>query len=100
LPIPGGPNKRVTEPPTTPPAMTRSSSLTPVGSGCAPSTGTARSGTARAMFVTGGEAATGPKVFHSPQFWQRPTQRGEVVSHAAQTYTSARARWIVATPKP
>ena len=33
LPIPGGPKSNVTEPATTPPPMTRSSSLTPVGSG-------------------------------------------------------------------
>ena len=34
LPMPGGPKSNVTEPATTPPPMTRSSSLTPVGSGC------------------------------------------------------------------
>ena len=37
MPIPGGPKSSVTEPPTTPPPRTRSSSLTPVGSGRVPS---------------------------------------------------------------
>ncbi len=96
LPMPGGPNNKVTEPPTTPPAKTRSTSLTPVGNGCAPSVGTARKGTARAVLAVavGVEAGTGPKVFHSPQDGQRPTQRGKVVSQAAHTYTAARARWV------
>ena len=40
LPMPGGPNSSVTEPATTPPPMTRSTSLTPVGSGRVPSVDT------------------------------------------------------------
>ena len=48
LPMPGGPNSSVTEPATTPPPMTRSSSLTPVGSGCMASVETSASGSAGA----------------------------------------------------
>ena len=46
LPMPGGPNSSVTEPATTPPPMTRSSSLTPVGSGWMASVDTSASGSA------------------------------------------------------
>ena len=46
LPMPGGPNSSVTEPATTPPPMTRSSSLTPVGSGWMPSVETSTSASA------------------------------------------------------
>ena len=89
--MPGGPNKRVTEPPTTPPPMTRSSSLTPVGSGRAPSVETSRSSTAGVGSTAGARPGrctrtdAGPSVFHSPQFPQRPTQRSDVVPHAVQT---------------
>ena len=91
LPMPGGPNRSVTEPPTTPPPMTRSSSLTPVGSGRAPSVETSRSATAgavSAIIVLPGRCTrtdAGPRVFHSPQFPHRPTQRNDVVPHAVQT---------------
>ena len=46
LPMPGGPNSSVTEPATTPPPMTRSSSLTPVASGCMASVETSASASA------------------------------------------------------
>ncbi len=48
LPMPGGPKRSVTDPPTTPPPRTRSSSLTPVGKGWAASLETSRSATAAA----------------------------------------------------
>ena len=89
LPMPGGPNSNVTEPATTPPPMTRSSSLTPVGNGWMASVETSASASA------GGPSAApfsrpprrtgaGPSVFHSPQAEQRPAQRREVAAQAAQ----------------
>ena len=90
LPMPGGPNRSVTEPPTTPPPITRSSSLTPVGSGRAPSVETSRSATAEGA---GLPSRPGRPVHpdgrrqlsHSPQVPHRPTQRSEAVPHAVQT---------------
>ena len=90
LPMPGGPNNKVTEPATTPPPRTRSSSLTPVGSGCAPAVEMSASATAEAPAATAPARAApagtddGPNVFHSPQLGQRPTQRSEVASQAVQ----------------
>ena len=88
LPIPGGPNRSVTEPATTPPPMTRSSSLTPVGSGWMASIDTSASGRAggpsAGPALPRGRTGAGPKVFHSPQAGQRPAQRSEVAVHAAQ----------------
>ena len=86
LPMPGGPNSRVTEPATTPPPRTRSSSPTPVASGaCAlrrdVGQGHGRLGATRRA---PGRTGAGPKVFHSPQVGQRPTQRSEVAPHAVQ----------------
>ena len=91
LPIPGGPNSSVTEPATTPPPMTRSSSLTPVARGWVPSVETSASGSAGT--VSTGPAffdpparrtGAGPSVFHSPQAGQRPVQRNEVAVQAEQ----------------
>ncbi len=98
FPIPGGPKTSVTEPATTPPPMTRSSSLTPVGSGWVASVGTsdrARAGDPSARPDRERERRTGagPSVFHSPQAGQRPAQRSEVASHEAHTKPpSARVR--------
>ncbi len=101
LPMPGGPKTSVTEPATTPPPSTRSSSPTPVGSGFAPSVDTAHSATGgargtapapdRARALGGAEA----NVFHSPQLGHRPTQRSEVAAQAVQRKrTSERARAV------
>ena len=91
--MPGGPNSRVTEPPTTPPPMTRSSSLTPVGMGHAPVVETSARGTAPARNApatptrrgTRSDVGTAANVFHSPHAGQRPTQRNEVVPHPSHT---------------
>ncbi len=69
---PGGPKSRVTEPATTPPPMTRSSSPTPVGSGCMASVETSASANAggpcgRLDWALPERAGAGPSVFHSPQ---------------------------------
>ncbi len=89
--MPGGPNSKVTEPPTTPPPMTRSSSLTPVGMGRAAVAETPASETApspRSAPTTPARRETRPcagsaaSVFHSPQAGQRPTQRNDVVPHS------------------
>ena len=90
LPMPGGPNSRVTEPPTTPPPMTRSSSLTPVGIGRAAvgrdfGEGDGAVPRARPRGPAGAartDVGTAASVFHSPHAGQRPTQRNEVVPHA------------------
>ncbi len=88
--MPGGPNNKVTEPATTPPPRTRSSSLTPVGSGRAPTVEMSASATAEAPAATAparvAPAGTdeGPNVFQAPQLGQRPTQRSEVASQAVQ----------------
>ncbi len=89
LPMPGGPNSSVTEPATTPPPMTRSSSLTPVASGCMASVETSASANAGGPSVCRAGAlpvrtGAGPSVFHSPQAGQRPAQRNEVAVHAEQ----------------
>ena len=82
----GGPNSNVTEPATTPPPMTRSSSLTPVANGCMASVETSASaragGPAGRHAEPGRRAGAGPSVFHSPQAGQRPAQRNEVAVHA------------------
>ena len=91
LPMPGGPNSSVTEPPTTPPPMTRSSSLTPVRQRARPvgrdvaqrDGGRALRLPARPGRCTRTDA--GPRVFHSPQAPHRPTQRSDVVPQAVQT---------------
>ena len=91
LPIPGGPKSSVTEPATTPPPMTRSSSLTPVARGWVPSVETSASGSA-ATVSTGPaffdpparRTGAGPSVFHSPQAGQRPVQRNDVAVQAEQ----------------
>ena len=99
LPMPGGPNNRVTEPATTPPPMTRSSSLTPVGVGAADVADTSASETASSPRTTAPRplpvgppwrrahtlVATAASVFHSPQAGQRPTHRNEVVPHASHS---------------
>jgi hypothetical protein len=66
--------------------MTRSSSLTPVGSGRAPSVEMSASATAGAPSPAAPARARsdGPNVFHAPQLGQRPTQRWEVASQAVQ----------------
>ena len=89
LPMPGGPNSSVTEPATTPPPMTRSSSLTPVGNGWMASVETSASanagGPSAGPFREGSRrTGAGLSVFHSPQAGQRPAQRNEVAVHAAQ----------------
>ena len=97
--MPGGPNSNVTDPATTPPPMTRSSSATPVGSGRAASVETSHRGTAAgAAGAPGGLGArAGSKVFHSPHDGHRPTQRGEDAAQSAQRKkASARAREPVA----
>ncbi len=95
LPMPGGPKSSVTEPATTPPPRTRSSSPTPVGRGRAPSVDTSRSGTGAACRAARapGRVVAGANVFHSPQLGQRPTHRSEVAAQAAhENSTSERAR--------
>jgi hypothetical protein len=68
--------------------MTRSSSLTPVGSGRAPSVEMSASAIAGAPSPLGSAPARvrtdGANVFHAPQLGQRPTQRSEVASQAVQ----------------
>ena len=106
LPIPGGPKSKVTEPATTPPPMTRSSSLTPVGSGCVPSVETSASANAggpgdRLDRLCRNGPGAGPSVFHSPQAGHRPAQRSEVASQVAQMNPSrARERGAVAMAAP
>ena len=83
LPMPGGPKSSVTEPATTPPPMTRSSSLTPVASGCMASVETSASANAGGPSAGADRAparrtGAGPSVFHSPQAGHRPAQRNEV----------------------
>ncbi len=88
LPMPGGPKRSVTDPLTTPPPMTRSSSLTPVGNGCAASVETSHSAWAGVRPLGAGRgrerASATASVFHSPQLGQRPTQRKDVVPQASQ----------------
>ena len=90
--MPGGPKTSVTDPPTTPPPRTRSSSLTPVDRGRAASLDTSRSATADVTTAPAAPApgrvtrtGAGPNVFHSAHCAHRPTQRREVVPHTAQT---------------
>ena len=81
LPIPGSPPMSVTEPVTSPPSSTRSSSASPVGRRGAPSGSISEMGTGRLSEapgpppVVGPVAATGasPKLPHSPQSVQRPS---------------------------
>ena len=109
LPMPGGPNSSVTEPATTPPPMTRSTSLTPVGSGRVPSVDTSTSASAGGpsaladFELPARRAGAGPSVFHSPQAGQRPDHCSEVASQDAQRNappSRARERGAVAMADP
>src|SRR5262249_3795499 len=103
LPTPGSPASSTTEPGTSPPPSTRSSSPTPVGrarasSGSSSPIGLAfcRTAAARAGAVLIGAAnwATLPQAWHSGQ---RPNQRGAVAPHSAQRYALGLVTWPDAT---
>ena len=101
LPIPGDPPRRTSEPGTSPPPSTRSSSATPVCRRLAAGALTSRSGTGspappppvpavgararprRAPPPCGRGVST--RVFHSPQPGQRPVQAGATCPHCWQT---------------
>ncbi len=91
LPIPGSPPSRVTEPATSPPPSTRSSSGTPVGRLDAAVGSTAASAMTGAGVVASGSPLTpGPpercstRLDHAPHSGQRPSHFGAWASHSAQ----------------
>ena len=107
LPIPGSPPSRTSDPGTTPPPSTRSSSPSPVvsrpvtgsSSASATATGAARAAppAAAPWPRTGPRAATSStRLFHSPQPAQRPCQRPSSCPHAWQRNVVLAARAISA----
>ena len=104
FPTPGSPPSSVTEPGTTPPPSTRSSSATPVGIGSTPSIGTSpigRAGSTTAPIATaaGGASTSSTIVFHSPQPSHRPAHLGARRRRTHRT-GSAVLRRIVAVMWP
>ena len=96
LPTPGSPASSTTEPGTSPPPSTRSSSPTPVGRARASSGSSSPIG--RAARVTGagetarrGKAPSSATVPHAWHSGQRPTQRTDSVPHSVQRKPGLRA---------
>ena len=94
FPMPGSPTRRVTDPGTTPPPSTRSSSANSVGSGAAApdrtapiGTGTSPGPTSAAAAARATGAATSSSVPHSPHVGQRPNQRGDSPRHCRHLCT-------------
>ena len=93
--MPGSPPTNVTEPGTSPPLSTRSSSPIPVGFGCHSCASTSEMGTgasrrpnnaADETFDTSSSSST--SVFQPSQPGQRPTHLGTLVPHSVQRNTA------------
>ena len=97
LPTPGSPLTSVTEPGTSPPARTRSSSGMPTGTGSAPVTSTSGMGwvacTGWVWSCPGEEArarCSSTRVFHASHPAHRPPHLGDTTPHSVQR------NWVVA----
>ncbi len=92
LPMPGSPASSVTDPATSPPCSTRSSSPTPVGIGAAARASTSPIGTGpstatRASVPVDASAAASASVPQASHSGQRPSQRGVSHPHSEQRWT-------------